>query len=252
MGIMDQFKEHMVKPSSLNKPNFIALYGNPGSGKTWLAASISDVPSIKKTLIIDSENSTQGSVAGFDDDRVDIVPVSTHAGFEAVWDAVVEADAAGELEYDAVIIDTLDVAQDRALEYFDAVQQAKPKPDGFAKWGDVKKWTEGIGRQAQEMNALVIVVTHSKREKEESGAFSDLFSLAGSAKDSFPGIPDIVGFTEREGDTTTVHVGSSKKRSTKNRFGLEDTLENPTMTTILEAISGNGKKSKTTNKKEDK
>ena len=39
---LDAFKQHIVKPSQLNKPNLILLYGNPGSGKTHLAASISE------------------------------------------------------------------------------------------------------------------------------------------------------------------------------------------------------------------
>lgn len=247
---LDAFKEHVVKPSSLNKPNFIALYGVPGSGKTWLAASVSDVPSIKRTLLIDTEDSATGTTTGFSDEKLDIMQVGTHSGFERLWEAVVQDDAAGTLPYDAVIIDALDTAQDRALDFFEEEQEATGKPDGFAKWGRVKGWTEAIGRQAQEMGALVIVVTHSKREKTESGSFSDMLNLAGSAKDTFPGIPDLVGFVEREGDTTTVHVGSSKKRSTKNRFGLDDTIENPNMTTLLATIAGNG--TKNTKKKEAK
>src|SRR5690606_37026421 len=130
----------------------------------------------------------------------------------------------------------------RALEFFEAEQAAEGKADGFAKWGKVKAWTEKLGRKAQEAEFLAIVVAHSKREKLESGAFSDLMNLAGSAKDTFPGIPDVVGFTERDEGVTTVHVGSSKRRSTKNRFGLSDTIENPSMADILKSISTNGKK----------
>jgi len=245
VGALDVYKAHIVKPSDLNKPNFIALYGCAGGGKSWLAASISDAPGYNRVLIIDTENSTQGTVANFDDAKIDIIPVSTHGGFEAVWQAVLEEDAAGTLEYDAVVIDTLDVAQDRALAFFESEMEATGKADGFAKWGRVKEWTEAVGRKAQEMTALTIVVTHSKREKTENGPFSDMLNLAGSAKDTFPGIPDIVAFVEREGDTTTVHVGSSKNRSTKNRFNLESTIENPTMTTLLAAISEHGSEKST-------
>lgn len=247
---LEAFATHVVKPSSLNKPNFIALYGNPGSGKTHLAASISEVKEYAPVLIIDTENSAQGTVGNFADENIDIIPVSTYEGFEAVWDAVLEDDANGTLKYKTVIIDTIDVAQDRALEFFEAEQAAEGKADGFAKWGKVKAWTEKLGRRAQEANFLAITVAHSKREKLESGAFSDLMSLSGSAKDTFPGIPDVVGFTERDESVTTIHVGSSKRRSTKNRFGLSDTIENPTMADILAVIAGNGKKQ--TKKKEDK
>lgn len=236
---LDAFKQHIVKPSQLNKPNLILLYGNPGSGKTHLAASISEVPGIKKVLIIDTENSTQGTVADFDDAKIDIIPVSTHGGFEQVFSAVIEAADNGELEYDAVIIDTLDVAQDRAIEFFEenAPITKSGEKDGFAVWGGVKQWTTSVGRRLQEASFIGVLVLHSNREKMENGPFTDLVALSGSAKNTLPGIPDIVGFTERADGVTTVHVGSALRRSTKNRFQLPDSIENPSMAGIFKAIT---------------
>src|SRR5690554_3658269 len=121
---LDAFKAHMVKPSERNTPNFIMLYGLPGSGKTWLAGSVCEVPGIRKVLLIDTEDSTTGALYGFDDEAIDIIPVSTHEGLESVLDAVIEASESDDFEYDAVIIDTFDVAFERALEYYDEITPA--------------------------------------------------------------------------------------------------------------------------------
>lgn len=236
---LDALKGYIVKPSHLNKPNFIILYGLPGGGKTHLAASVSEVPGIKKVAIIDTENSTQGTVADFDDDKIDIYPVSTHTGFETVFEALLEDADSDNPTYDAIIVDTVDVAQDRAIEFFkeNAPVTKNGEKDGFAVWGAVKMWTENVNRRLQESSVLGLAVYHSNREKLENGPFVDMVALSGSAKNSVPGIPDIVGFVEREGNVTTVHVGSSLRRATKNRFNLPDTIENPSMTSIIAAIT---------------
>ena len=52
-------------PSEMGHPQMIALYGQPGCGKTYLAASISEVEGYYPVLIIDTEGSTVGTLAGF-------------------------------------------------------------------------------------------------------------------------------------------------------------------------------------------
>ena len=259
---LDAFKAHMVKPSERNTPNFLMLYGLPGSGKTWLAGSVSEVPGIRKTLLIDTEDSTTGSLYGFDDEAIDIIPVSTHEGLESVLDAVIEASEQDDFEYDAVIIDTFDVAFERALEYYDEITPATKSGNDntFWKWAQVGQWTNRRAGEFRDAPFLGIMVLHAKREKLDSGALMDYVSLSGKAKDVLPGIPDIVGFTVRDKGVTTVHLGSSDKRSTKNRFHLPESIENPTMKGIFDAIKNRDavkpapakKKTTTKSKKEDK
>jgi hypothetical protein len=242
---LDALKKYIVKPSQLNKPNLIMLYGNPGSGKTHLAASISNAPGYKKIAIVDTENSTSGTVGGehFNDDRIDIYPVTTHEGFETVLEALLEDAESDKPTYDAIIVDTVDVAQERAKDYFEDTlpRDKNGEINGFAVWGEVKSWTNGVFRRLQEAPVLGIAVLHSDREKLENGPFVDTVMLQGKSKNTVAGVPDIVGFTEREAGVTTVHVGSSLRRSTKNRFDLPDSIENPSMTSILAAIANRGK-----------
>lgn len=239
MGALDEYASHIVKPSHLDKPDYIMLYGNPGSGKSTLAASIAHVAEFSPTLIISTEGGLKGILTGYTDDQMDIIEVTTHGGFEAVFDAVLADADSGELKYKSVIIDTFDVAYERALEYFKAIEDAKPKPDGFKVWAQVGEWANKVGRGMKDAPFLGITVLHSKRTKNENGPFEDVLALSGSAKDKAHGIPDIVGFTVREKRATTLYVGSSNNRATKSRFEsvLPDEIENPTMQGLFNIIS---------------
>lgn len=246
MGALEAYAAHIVKPSSLDKPDYIMWYGNPGSGKSTLAASIADVAEYSPVLIISTEGGLKGILKREWEDRIDIIEVTTHEGFEAVFDAVIEDANNGDFQYKSVIIDTMDVAYERALDYYKAIEDAKQKPDGFKVWAQVGEWANRVGRGMKDAPFLGITVLHSKRTKNENGPFEDVLALSGAAKDKAHGIPDIVGFTVREKRKTTLYVGSSNNRATKSRFEnvLPDEIENPSMKYILDTISPKKKEAK--------
>lgn len=238
--------KYTIKPSALTHPELVVFYGPPGGGKTYLAASVSEVDSLYPVLIVDTEGSTAGSVAGFDDDRIDILPVSDHATFEQITEALLTRPH----KYKTVIIDTFDVAQERAIEVF----QEENETDGFAAWREVKAWTNRKARDFKSASFLGILVFHQSEERTDSGLVTGRkLSLQGSAKETMPGIPDVVGWVTRKADkdgheVSTVKFAPDPKLATKNRFGLPDKMEDVRMTDIYEWID-NRSKSK---KKEDK
>lgn len=241
---LDAYASHLVGPSHLTKPDYIMLYGNPGSGKSTLAASIAKIKEYSPTLIISTEGGLKGILNDYTDDEIKVLEITTHEGFEAVFDAVLEDDANGVLPYKSVIIDTFDVAFDRALEYFKNIEDAKPKPDSFKKWAQVGEWANKVSRGMKDAKFLGITVLHSKRTKTETGPYEDALALAGAAKDKAAGVPDIVGFTVREKRMTTLYVGSSNNRATKSRFEniLPDEIEDPNLGDIMALITNNKKK----------
>lgn len=257
---LDAFRDFMVSPADLDEPDYLMLYGNPGSGKSTLAASISKVAKFSPTLVISTEGGLKGILHDYNEDQIQVLEVTTHEGFEAVWNAVLEDDAAGTLRFKSVILDTFDVAFERALEYFDAEEQAKSKPDNFKKWAQVGEWANGVSRGMKDSNFLGITVLHSKRTKSENGPWEDMLNLSGAAKDKAAGVPDLVGFTVRENRSTTLHIGSNNNRATKSRFEhiLPDTLVDADMPEIFDLLAGKKiaepapKKKTTTKKKEDK
>ena len=236
---MLDLSEFTVKPSARNKPNSIILYGPPGGGKSWLAASASEVEEFGKVLIIDTEGSTFGTLSAFDDERIDIFPVSDIETFDDLLTALTTQ----EHGYGTVILDTLDVLQGMYIDKVMDEEEAKAKPNTMGAWGSVRRWTVSVMDKLNRADFLSIIVAHQTEDKLESGKVMTRIALSGSAKDIVAGRADIVGFVTREiqadgTEMSTMQVGSSNKMATKNRFNLPVVMEDPSMTTIMEAING--------------
>lgn len=228
----------LQKPSQMNKPELIVLYGPPGGGKTHLAASASEVEGLYPILIIDTEGSASGTVAGFDDDRVDILPVTSHGQLDSLLDALTEKTH----KYKTVIIDTFDVAQARAVDEF----LEEHASNTFAAWSEIKAWTVDVARTLKAADFLAILVFHENVEKTDTGAMVSQLVLQGSAKSVMPGIPDVVGLVTRKADkegveTTTVQFAPDNNKATKNRFNLPARVEDPSIGTIFEHIKNRKK-----------
>lgn len=234
--------KYTIKPSALTQPELVVFYGPAGGGKSYLSASASEVEGLYPVLIVDTEGSTAGTVAAFDDDRIDILPVSDHATFEQITEALLTRPH----KYKTVVIDTFDVAQERAVEAY----QDENSGDGFAAWREVKSWTNRKARDFKSAPFLGILVFHQTEEKTESGLVTGRkLSLQGSAKETMPGIPDVVGWVTRKADkdgheVSTVKFAPDPKLATKNRFGLPDKMEDVRMSDIYEWINNRSKRNK--------
>ena len=229
-----------AKPAELPLPEEILFYGQSGSGKSTMASTIIDVPGFEKGLIIDTEGSTVGVVT---DPRFDVIRVDQyvlqddegnvveHGPFRFL-DTLLSKGAQGlfnpenTTSYDVVILDTLDVAQDWAIAYYqDPRYAAKGKNgevDGYKAWGSVANWTNRIAQGMKSMKPLGIIVLHDREEKAGSGALIKRLRLSGGAKDTLPGIPDVVAYLERtviDGEPqTTAYFSTEDNKVTKNRF----------------------------------
>lgn len=251
----DQFNLHDVldkyvsKPSEASKPEFIVLYGRPGGGKTWLGASASELPHIRKMLILDTEGSTVGTLSDFDDDKVDIIRVTSFAMLNAILDKLFDENA--QHEYDAVMIDTLDKAQEWAVDHFkeNAPYTKSGEKDGYWTWGQVSDWTvKQVGENLRHAPFLAIVTVHEKEEKTTDGALVKGLRLQGSAKDTWPGIPDVVAYLERKLDggepTTFAYFETDDNKVTKNRFKFPPKVKDVTIPKLFKYIEDRKKEDK--------
>lgn len=228
------FAKAIHKAEKLNKPNSILLFADPGKGKTWLAASISEVEEYNPVLLIDVEGGA--SAIARDWKNVDVVNVTTHEGFVRVIDELL----ANPNYYKTVIIDTIGVVMDRAEKFFG--EKPENKTNKFGRWGDLKNWANEVFRALHTAPFTSIIIAHALDEKDEnSGAIKTTAMLPGSFKGTLPGIPDIVGYlaveATEEGPKRVLVTGSSERLITKNRFGLPPKIYEPTMKKVIDLIN---------------
>lgn len=224
----------LKKPSQVSEPELIVLYGPPGGGKSYMAATASELDALSPILILDTEGSAAGTLAHFDDDRVDILAVDN---FEDL-DQLVDALTSRTHKYKTVVIDTFDVAQGWAVDYF----LAENPTNTFAGWGEVKTWTVEVARRFKAASFLGVLVFHETKEKTDTGAMHSELVLQGGARAVLPGVPDVVALITRKADkegveTTTATFAPDTRRVTKNRFSLPAQMENPSIPAIFEHIA---------------
>lgn len=243
----DKLKKYVQKPQKGTKPGTLILYGRPGSGKSHLAATASELPGVKKVLYIDVEGSTEGVLEPFDTDKIDVIrvdqmPLDDQFDFA---NAILEGLAgSGTDTYQVVVIDTFDVLQDLCEKK--ALADGKT---GFDIWREVGNWSTRAANILRSSSALGIMVVHSKETRSETGANYSGLNLKGAAKESLPGIPPAVLYLERgpDGDggyVTTVYTQPHKSRDTKNRFGWPDAATGVTLPKLWKLIDDNAKDKK--------
>jgi len=227
------FLAGVSKATDVDRINSAIVYGNTGTGKTWLGASADEIEDYAPVLIVDVEGSAAG--VGRKYPNVDIVTADTYEKLEIIKRELLEE----EHPYKTVLIDTLNVAQDRAEKFFEDLP--KNRGNKFGKWSDLKDWTVQFLRDFHHAEFLAVFLAHPQVDKDENtGRITTTVKIAGSARDVAPTIPDLIGFLDFEnvGDKVerVLYVGNTDGLVTKNRFGLEQKLVKPTMVSIQTAI----------------
>lgn len=237
----------ITKPSQVSYPELFLLYGQAGSGKSWLAASASELPGIGKILIVDTEGSAAGTVAEFSDAKVDIARVTNYQQFNDVMNQLFDPEV--KHAYGAVVVDTFDVAQDWAVDHFTntAPKGRSGEVDGFAVWRLVKEWSETVARGMKAMEPLGILVLHEREEKSKGGSVLTKIRLSGSARDVLPGIPDVVAYLTRglnddDEEETVAEFASQAGLVTKNRFRFPPKVADPSIPKLFKFIDDRKKK----------
>lgn len=238
------------KAADVGEPRSILLFGPPKRGKSTCAASIVDVPGYERVLVVDVEGGAAAISQWYPE--VDVFEVSTAEEFDGIIEAlvngqIVEPDSG--LPYQCVIIDTLDKAQERKLEWFDSQPEALTKggeKNTLYKWGAIKAWTTKLGDALHMAPFLTIFVAHVMDDKDEkTGKVTQTVALGGQSKFNFPATPDLVGYFDvvRDRETKTnvraLDFSVTDKRVTGQRYAdkLDGMVADPTMEKIYQKIA---------------
>lgn len=244
----------VVKAESLSTPHSLTVYGPPGKGKSVFAASIVKVPGFERTIVLDTEG---GAVSlGQWYPEVDVLPTPNALAFQKAFEALMNGklvERESGLPYQAVIIDTLDKAQERQIDAFDKSPEARTKSgakDSLYKWGAIKAWIAKIADGAHQAPFFTIFVVHSEDYKsEETGVNLNTVMLQGSSRFNFPSVSDAVGYFDVvsvKGDDNKNHphraidFRQDAKRITKQRFAsrLDGVILDPDMSKVFDKING--------------
>lgn len=256
---MSKFKLEDFKPKKAEDtgaPRSVLLYGPPKRGKSTMAASIVDVPGYERVLVIDVEGGASAISQWYPE--VDVFAVHTADEFDGVIEALVNGqivEPTSGKPYDCVIIDTLDKAQERKLDWFDKQPESIAKSgekNTLYKWGAIKTWTTKLADALHMAPFMVIFVAHvMDAQDDKTGKYKQTVALGGSSKDTFPATPDIVGFFDitRVKDEKTKEVSIHRsvdfsvtdKRVTGQRYAgkLDGTMVDPTFEKIYQKIMPN-------------
>lgn len=241
-------KYEVKKAVKMGTPNSMLIFGPAKKGKTYLAASICNVPGFDRVLLIDVEGGS--SAIAEDYPNIDVVVAGTAKIFTDVLEDLLNGKLLHEsgLPYQVVIVDTLDKAQERQLEVYatSPLRFVNGKEDGYFKWAAIKTWTAKIGDLLHMAPFFTIWVAHEDDHAEDNGPVITTVLLGGKSRLTFPSIPDIIGhFTvakvEVDGvkaDHRVIDFTVNSKLISGQRYGdkLNGKFVDPTMTKIFEKI----------------
>jgi hypothetical protein len=216
-------------------PKSIFAYGTHGTRKTTIASSIYKVPGINRVLHIDIDQGAETLAtdpiirAAIKDGSYNVLPInSLEANAKIKLDSIIDDITTIDYGYDAVILDTLDVAQDVAEEVFEAqfaTSGKGGKRDGFAVYGALGVWTDKIVRKLHNSPFFVgVVVAHEKETTFDDGTTRIQPRLSGSSKDAIGGIPSVVLRLQWQTHPETgeraliATLGEDEKLITKQRY----------------------------------
>lgn len=241
-------------PSSTGWINLL-IYGEPGVGKTRLAASACKVPQMSPVLIADFEGGTLSLAS--DMPEVDIWPDPgeerrpTWKDVDTLYGALYNKNP-----YKTIIVDSLTETQKFAMSQImrDVVAKDSERDPDVASLREWGKSGEQIRRMVRAFRDLpchtIFTCLVSEDRDERTNSWKTRPGLPGKLKGEVAGYVDIVMYlykkevgplSDREIKTLALTQGT-ERQTAKDRSGkLPAIMEAPTMAMIYDMIQGDGK-----------
>ena len=224
----------------------ILVYGDSGTGKTTLAGSADEVPSMRPVLFIDIEGGTESLRPSYPE--VDTVRVTSWKELQAVYDALYE----GDHPYRTVVLDSLtEIQKFNMYDIMNSLTQKRPDLDpdipGMREWGknleQLRKMVRGF--RDLEMHTIFTALNRSDKD-QKTGVTTMKPSLSGKLADEVAAFLDVVMYyyVKQVGDGEDAQfrrfllTQKTDSQIAKDRSGrLPMVVEDPTMSKIHELMS---------------
>jgi hypothetical protein len=232
----------------------LLLYGVPGSGKTYLAGSASEVARMSPVLFIDIEGGTKTLRNVFPD--VDVIRIRDKFDdkgrlVKSAWKRLFEVyeDLRRGVPHNTIVLDSLTEAYKMSMYSVMADvmksgdrQNQDPDVPAVRDWGKSSEQIRRMVRALRDMDKHVIFTALQNDVKDQmTGAVTSKPSLPGKLADEIPAYIDEVLYlwvkAGKEGVERKILTEPTGKFIAKDRSGmLPTTMTNPTMARIAELV----------------
>lgn len=217
-----------------NNKTFL-IYGDPGAGKTRLAASASAVKDLQRVLLIDVEAGSS-SIENVYKDNIDVIRPGDWDELKQVLEVLLNEDHG----YQTVIVDTIG----KMMEFMKPHQEKRAGNNKFEVWSlladDTLRFTEMLHRTGM----TVIMLAHTDSEKDElTGKVTTMpYFLGRKTGKEGPKIFDVIAYlyVDKDDEGEPLRVLQTEGYEGKVAKDRTDTipvlLGDPTMSKIYEYI----------------
>lgn len=228
-----------------DRPPYInmLIYGESGVGKTYLAGTADDVPSLRKVLFIDMEGGTLTLLQS--NPNVDVMRVQSWLEMQDVYNSLF----AGGHGYSTVVIDSLTEAQKFNMYHIlknlvEDKEDRDPDIAGMREWGKNIEQIRRFVRGFRDLPCNTIFTALMREDKnQKTGAQTRKPMLSGKLASEVAAFLDIVVFLykkEIDGEQRRLLLTAATDDTVaKDRTGKlpGPVLENPTMKQIYQFIN---------------
>lgn len=223
------------------------FYGEPGVGKTVLAASSSVVEGMYPVLVIDVEGGTFSLRDRYP--NVDVVRVKKWQDIQAVYNALFDQSKKGKCEYKTIILDSLTEIQKFSMEQI-MIEVVRKDSDrdrdvpSMREWGINLEQIRRLVRAFRDLPINCLFTSLAKTDKDDrSGMIMTKPSLSGKMGNEVAGFVDLVAYMYTKIKDGKVErfllTQPTDRQMAKDRSGkLPLVVESPTMQEIYDFMIG--------------
>ena len=200
---------------------FGIIYGTPGVGKTTLALSA------KNPILLDCDNGAERVEYPY---RAE-VPVLKPQSFKDIMDTIttnIVIDGK-EYEYDTVVIDTIGMLVEYALEQVMIDDPKMRQRDGtpvIKAYGAISNPIKKLKDTAIMAGKSLLIIGHAD-EKDTNNGLTYRVQCSGSTANKLISMADFVGFMDMNGTQRTITFTPSDHAFAKNALGLPENIKVP-------------------------
>lgn len=235
----------VTPPSEIVEWLNVLIYGEPGSGKTFLSGTAEDSPLTSPVLFLDVEGGTSTIRKR---KGIDVKKIRTFVDLDQAYDMIVHSIKDNSLYYKTIVLDSLSELTDVDMRHIMA-EAYNRNPDKVDKdvpsqreWGKARAHMRTTVRAFRDLPCNVIMTAHSATMQDEGQPTKYFPGFAGKLRTELPGFFDIVGYLYPENDQGVIirklQVQGTRRVVAKDRTGaLGDVLENITIPQMWELIN---------------